>query len=141
MMRHTCLLAAALLLIACDDAAGPDETEKIVPDETDIAFAQSAQPADDSIAGIYNRTCRNCHVVSGVGAPLTGHAEAWAPRLAERGRQGLLQSTKLGYRFMPARGLCTDCSDEDYLALIDFMMTPADAPARPITADDGTAER
>ena len=76
------------------------------------------------IAGIYNRSCKNCHAIAGVNAPLTGHVEAWEDRLAERGREGLLHSTKFGYRYMPARGLCRNCTDEEFLALIDFMLTP-----------------
>jgi len=33
----------------------------------------------------------------------------------------LLASVKNGLGAMPAKGLCFDCSDEDYTALINYM--------------------
>ncbi|XOV86353.1 MAG: c-type cytochrome [Pseudomonadota bacterium] len=90
-----------------------------------MACAISAKPAGERLARIYTRSYRNCDAVSGAGAPMTGHQEVWAPRLSERGPAGLLQSTKYGYRFMPAKGLCFNYSDDDYTALIDFMRVPA----------------
>ncbi len=124
-MRFILLLPLICLTAACGEqpAQGP-VPERIVPTESDIAFASSAQPTNEHIAGIYNRSCKNCHAIAGVNAPLTGHVEAWEDRLAERGREGLLHSTKFGYRYMPARGLCRNCTDEEFLALIDFMLTP-----------------
>lgn len=121
------LLLSLTLIAGCGESSStPDNsTPGIVPDAADIEFAKAAKPDDPELNRIYSRSCRNCHAVAGVNAPLTGHEEAWAPRLAERGREGLLHSTKFGYRYMPARGLCSKCSDEEYLALIDFMVQPA----------------
>ena len=121
------LFTLLFLLSACgEQGPGGGEPKGIRPSEADIAYARSAQPEDEALASIYNRSCRNCHAVAGVNAPLTGHLAAWEPRLAERSRDGLLQSTRSGYRAMPAQGLCRQCSDEDFLALIDFMLTPPD---------------
>ncbi|MDZ7684143.1 MAG: c-type cytochrome [Gammaproteobacteria bacterium] len=126
--EHCSLLRAGLalvlfLLVSCGgEPAQDDKATKITPSPADIERATSMQPADEALARIYNRSCRNCHGITGVGAPLTGHAAAWEPRLEARGREGLLASTKFGYRFMPARGLCPACSDDEYLALIDFMV-------------------
>lgn len=120
------LLLLLLVLSGCGKQSANNAPPGINPDDAVIAFAREAQPEDDRIARIYNRSCRNCHAVAGVNAPLTGHEEAWAPRVAARGMDGLLQSTKFGYRFMPARGLCANCSDEDYQALIEFMLAPPD---------------
>ena len=59
--------------------------------------------------------------MAGNGAPLVGRTSAWAPRVAARGPDGLIASVKAGRNAMPPRGLCPDCSDDDYRAIIAFM--------------------
>jgi len=71
----------------------------------------------------YNASCGACHMAGGAGAPKTGDAAAWAPRL-EKGIDALVASVKKGLNVMPAGGLCATCSDEDYEALITYMSTP-----------------
>lgn len=86
-----------------------------------IAFAETAMPDDPRLAAIYDRSCRSCHSLADAGAPLTGHREAWQARLEGRSLEELIEATRTGVRGMPARGLCNDCSDEDFGALIEFM--------------------
>lgn len=71
----------------------------------------------------YAASCGACHAYAVAGAPKTGDAEQWAPRL-EKGMDALLSSVKNGLGVMPAGGLCTTCSDDDYKALITYMSTP-----------------
>lgn len=73
----------------------------------------------------YNRSCASCHNGGANGAPRTGVAADWEPRLA-RGMDALLRSVKNGRNLMPAGGNCSDCSDDDYRALIAFMSTPTE---------------
>lgn len=68
----------------------------------------------------YKATCFACHGTGAAGAPLTGNAEAWAPRL-EKGMDALVSTVKTGVGAMPPGGLCGDCSDGDLKALIEFM--------------------
>ncbi len=71
---------------------------------------------------VYQRFCFSCHAAGVAGAPKTGDAEAWAPRLA-KGRDQLLQSTIEGMPpGMPERGLCFDCSDQELADAIDYML-------------------
>ncbi len=71
---------------------------------------------------VYNRFCFSCHAAGIAGAPRTGVAEAWAPRLA-KGRAVLLESTIRGMPpGMPAMGLCAQCSNEELQAAIDHML-------------------
>ena len=70
----------------------------------------------------YSASCAACHAVGVAGAPKTGDAAAWAPRL-EKGMDALVMSVKNGLNAMPPGGLCADCSDEDYKALITYMST------------------
>nr|WP_326544573.1 c-type cytochrome [Luminiphilus syltensis] len=78
--------------------------------------------ADDVDMAKYSASCAACHAVGVAGAPKTGDAAAWAPRL-EKGMDALVLSVKNGLNAMPPGGLCADCSDEDYKALITYMST------------------
>ena len=54
----------------------------------------------------------------------TGDEAAWDPRLA-KGMDALLVSVNNGLNAMPPKGMCFDCTDEDYTALIEYMSKPA----------------
>jgi hypothetical protein len=41
------------------------------------------QPASPQLAEIWQRACRNCHIVRDSGTPLASDAAAWKPRLAQ----------------------------------------------------------
>ena len=57
---------------------------------------------------------------NGTGAPKTGDQAAWKPRL-DKGMDTLVKHVKEGYNAMPPGGMCGDCSDEEYRALIEYM--------------------
>ena len=76
----------------------------------------SADATDDTIA----KTCGICHTSGVAGAPKIGDAEAWKPRLA-KGMDELVKSVTNGMGAMPPRGMCTECSEDDYKALIKRM--------------------
>lgn len=75
------------------------------------------------VSSLYQDNCAACHDASAAaesGAPAVGDKSAWAARL-KKGMPALLTSVKGGQGRMPARGLCNDCSDDDYKALIQYM--------------------
>ncbi|MCB1697958.1 MAG: cytochrome c5 family protein [Pseudomonadales bacterium] len=72
----------------------------------------------------YDKSCKVCHASGAAGAPKTGDAAAWEPRTA-KGMEVLLVSVNKGLNAMPPKGMCFDCSDADYTALIEYMSTPA----------------
>lgn len=76
--------------------------------------------ANAAIQDKYNASCATCHQAGVLGAQKTGDSAAWAKAL-KKGKPTLLKNVKNGFNNMPARGLCDDCSDADYLALIEFM--------------------
>jgi cytochrome c5 len=82
----------------------------------------NAVAADKAVVDRYNKSCIACHASGAAGAPRFGNAADWAPRLA-KGVDKLLQSTKNGLNAMPPKGLCMDCSDADFKALIQYMST------------------
>ena len=73
----------------------------------------------------YNKSCVICHDQGVGGAPVTGSAEAWAPRV-EKGMDALMASVKNGLNAMPPMGMCFDCTDEEYMELINYMATAAE---------------
>jgi cytochrome c5 len=86
---------------------------------SDAASATPAHPGEAT----YTRYCFSCHAAGIAGAPRAGDAEQWAPRIA-KGREALLASTIAGIPpGMPARGLCSSCTDEDLDQAIDYMIT------------------
>ena len=111
MIRSTTLIAIGSL-VACLTMVGCSEG------------GQSAN-AGASTAGedIYNRSCFSCHGAGVAGAPKTGDAAAWAPRIA-KGPELLLESTKTGIPpGMPPMGMCMSCSDADLAAAIEYMIS------------------
>jgi cytochrome c5 len=73
----------------------------------------------------YNKSCAVCHAAGVAGAPKTGDAAAWEPRMA-KGMDALVASIKNGLNAMPPKGMCFDCSDAEYRELITYMSTPAE---------------
>jgi cytochrome c5 len=80
----------------------------------------AAQAQADAITDKYNKTCAACHATGAAGAPKAGDKAAWAPRV-KQGDAVLLKHAKEGIRAMPPKGLCMDCTDADFKALIKYM--------------------
>ncbi|MES2720362.1 MAG: c-type cytochrome [Pseudomonadota bacterium] len=68
----------------------------------------------------YAQSCASCHNAGVMAAPKKGDKAAWAPRL-KQGEATLLARVKNGYKMMPPKGLCNDCTDAEFKALIKFM--------------------
>jgi len=77
----------------------------------------------DEVEDRYNKTCVVCHAAGAAGAPKTGDAAEWEPRMA-KGMDALVQSVDKGMNAMPPKGMCFDCSDADFKALIEYMAAP-----------------
>jgi cytochrome c5 len=86
------------------------------------AISPAAAAADQAVVDRYNKTCVVCHASGVANAPKTGVAEDWKTHLA-KGNDALIKSVKNGLNAMPPRGMCNDCSDADYKALIEYMST------------------
>lgn len=84
-----------------------------------LLLSLNVQAAQDPEA-VYNRACAACHNGQLPMAPKKGDKAAWEPRLAQ-GMDTLVQHVTNGFNAMPPRGLCTDCSAEDYQAVIEWM--------------------
>ena len=86
------------------------------------ALGAQAEPAPAK----YQASCFACHSTGAAGAPKTHDVAAWESRMA-KGMPALVGAVKSGLNGMPPTGLCADCTDEEYAALIEFMAAPAPA--------------
>lgn len=121
-MRKLLLCMMVGVLGGCDAPQSEDERAALLPPTpAQIIFAEEAMPVDANLAEKYDRSCRGCHSLVDAAAPLTGQGAVWRVRLAERGWDGLLRSTRNGLNAMPVNGYCNDCSDADMVGLIEFM--------------------
>ncbi|WP_137170411.1 cytochrome c5 family protein [Marinomonas sp. FW-1] len=81
------------------------------------SFANAARSGET----LYNRFCIACHMNGVAGAPKMGHAEDWQPRI-EKGIDTLLKDATSGYKAMPPKGLCFDCSEDELRDAIQYMI-------------------
>lgn len=74
---------------------------------------------------IYNQYCVACHAQGVAGAPKLDDTAAWQERLDARGHDGLVQSSMNGLNAMPPKGTCSNCSQEEMEATVDWMLSEA----------------
>ena len=88
-----------------------------------VTAAAEAPAAAEKLSGeqIYQRNCMACHDTGAAGAPKTGDAAAWAPRIAQ-GMDALLANATNGLNAMPPKGLCMTCTADDLMASIEFIV-------------------
>lgn len=82
-----------------------------------VVVASGPRSGDD----IYGSKCIACHGTGAAGAPKLGDVAAWAPRIAQ-GTDALYDHAIKGFKGMPAKGLCLDCSDDEIKATVDHMV-------------------
>ena len=74
----------------------------------------------ESVSKLYKDSCGICHDNGAAGAPRKGDSADWKPRL-QKGMETLVKHVREGYRGMPPKGMCNQCTDEDFRALIKYM--------------------
>ncbi len=72
---------------------------------------------------VYGKSCRMCHSTGMMGAPKTGDATAWRPRIEARDRDTMVAGTIKGFGRMMPRGGCRKCSDDEIAAAVDYMLS------------------
>ena len=85
----------------------------------------AASSADLDGEGVYQQACTACHGAGIAGAPKTGDAEAWSPRL-DKGMDTLVTHAIEGFQgeagYMPPRGGNSSLSDEQVRDAVQYMV-------------------
>lgn len=85
------------------------------------------EPVAEVLSGpqVYNQACVACHGAGVAGAPKTGDATVWGPRIAQ-GNATLREHVIAGYQgsggFMPPKGGRVDLSDDEILSAMAYML-------------------
>ncbi len=85
-----------------------------------LVLAPTLNVAYAGTTELYNQSCVTCHGAAVLGAPKTGDKAAWNARM-KKGMPALVNNVKNGYKNMPAKGLCSNCTDADLANLIELM--------------------
>jgi cytochrome c5 len=135
-------VAWAAPVVAADEAGGKYSinspakvTERVTPSakvcvEGDACAsgapvaAAAAPAAARSADEIYNTVCAACHGTGAAGAPKTGDAAAWGPRIAQ-GKDTLYKHALGGFNMMPPKGTCGNCSDDEIKSVVDLLVSKA----------------
>jgi len=129
--RITLLIGLTVSLFTATAFADTDIAKRIAPIgdvylDGEIATASTAtepsEPAGPrSGEKIYNTYCVACHGAGIAGAPKKGDAAAWEPRAAQ-GEAVLVEHAIKGFNAMPAKGTCADCSADEIIATVQFLL-------------------
>ena len=88
------------------------------------------EPVAEILSGpqVYNQACVACHGAGIAGAPKTGDAAIWEPRI-EQGNVTLRDHVINGYQgpagYMPPKGGRADLSDDEILAAMEYILDQA----------------
>ncbi len=113
------LVASTFQFSACSGESGQGSATTATNTASTSTSSKKTMPEDPDLKSLYVQSCFSCHGTGAGGAPRTGTAE-WDSRMA-KGMDTLLDNTINGFNGMPPLGLCMDCGEEEFEALIRFM--------------------
>lgn len=85
------------------------------------APAQAASSGPRSASEVYSSACAACHDTGAAGAPKKGDVDAWSSRI-DKGMDTLVSHAIDGFNAMPAKGGCSNCSDEEIRIAVELMV-------------------
>jgi cytochrome c5 len=136
-MIRTAVTGIALVAAMAASAVELSESQRAEIEERIAPVGEVCLQGDDSCGGpavaaasgprsgkeVYDAACTACHSTGAGGAPKYGDVDAWAPRIA-KGIDALHQSGLNGVAGtgMMAKGGCMNCSEEEVIAAVDYMV-------------------
>ena len=114
-------LSADMSREAIAERIKPAAQVRLAGTETQQAGAVQQAAGERSGEEVYNASCAACHTAGVLGAPKPNVADEWEERVAQ-GMDIMLQKSIDGFNAMPPRGTCMNCSDDEILAAIEFMI-------------------
>lgn len=121
----------ALVLAACSDKPQIDHEktasliQPVARVELKVAVADAAAGDRDG-ESVYKAVCSACHAAGVAGAPRTGNADDWKPRIA-KGLDANIASVINGLGAMPARGGNPNVSDVEVRRAVVHLMNAGGA--------------
>ena len=123
-------IALSLLLATSTALAANSIADRIAPigqirlakDAVTAEIPKATPSAPRTGKEIYNTYCISCHASGIAGAPMLGDKAAWAPRLTQA-RSIINDHVINGFNAMPARGTCMNCTNEELIKTIDYMIS------------------
>lgn len=126
---------AVTLLLICSGVLGfvvswhrhrpsADDIQMIQTFHRPAVFVKQLEGDPDAGRKIFKEFCATCHnnpPMIDVRAPLIGDKTAWHA-LQKADKKALLKITTQGAGAMPARGGCFECSDEQLLMTINYIL-------------------
>ena len=142
------LLATYVVRSATSGVAGSDAmSEKAIAERLQavgvvvLASAGAAKPLQTGEA-VYGAACSACHATGVAGAPRTGDAAAWAPRI-KQGFDALVKRAIEGFKAMPPKGGNPNLDAVEVARAVVFMTNQSGAkfkePAVPAKATSSAA--
>ena len=96
---------------------------EVVSEVVEAAAPMVAAVASDfDAAAKYQMSCFACHGTGAAGAPKLDDAAEWETRMA-KGMDAVMANVINGIQAMPPKGLCMDCSDDNLLAIVEYMIS------------------
>jgi len=128
-IKKIVIATAGALVLASAAFAASDLESRLAPVGSvcmagdDCAAAKASGGGEPREASaVYNSGCLACHASGAAGAPKTGDAAAWSARVDEKGLDVLYKNAYEGYKGMPAKGLCGDCSEDEIKGAVDYIL-------------------
>ncbi len=107
--------------IALENRIAPIGKVKVVAPEINHSSLTTANSDIHLGKTIFESKCVLCHKNGIAGAPRLGNQSDWAPRIKKKFSL-LLKHATMGYRAMPPKGACLECSIPDLEATIHYML-------------------
>lgn len=114
------LILLPLLFFCCLSTHAASEMDN-KPSATETTVATET-PQPDQGQATYEQFCIICHQDGVASAPKFRNESDWKPRLAGRTIEDLVKSATKGLNLMPEKGTCSDCSEDDLKAAIQYML-------------------
>lgn len=98
-----------------------DNSKATPSDVSAKAVSTLPKPTLDLGKKVYDEVCSICHATGKLGAPVLGDKVVWDP-IIKKNMDILVEHTIKGYKNMPARGACNDCTDTELIAAVIYMV-------------------
>lgn len=87
----------------------------------ELSNKKSSTPKTKTPEKIYADNCKMCHGIGLAGAPKPNVKKDWEPRL-KQGMATVVTKAYNGFKAMPPKGNCLDCSKDDLEMTIKYMV-------------------